>query len=288
MRRLLNVKFPLVMLLVMLVAFGCSEKKTSGLESLKYTCPMHPEIVKEEPGVCPICKMDLEPVYQHSSQGTSKGLNDSTKASKLQNVKFIRPLDTVISTQERATGIIAYNTNSFRQISARVNGRIEQLYVRYNYQPVSKGQKIMEVYSPEIASAAQELLFLKKERESKLLEAAKKKLYLLGLSTAQVTAMLRNGKVDYSVAVYSPYSGFIMETKNIEPTRSSGTSKISSDNSASGMGGMSSGNSQRSAPGVNQSENSGTPLLLREGQYVSAGQKLFSIVSTEMFGASSM
>lgn len=37
---------------------ACKEKapKEAGVY---YTCPMHPEIKKEEPGQCPICKMDL-------------------------------------------------------------------------------------------------------------------------------------------------------------------------------------------------------------------------------------
>ncbi|HEX9828509.1 MAG TPA: heavy metal-binding domain-containing protein, partial [Flavobacteriaceae bacterium] len=33
-----------------------------------YTCPMHPEIVKDEPGACPICGMDLVPIEADTSE----------------------------------------------------------------------------------------------------------------------------------------------------------------------------------------------------------------------------
>ena len=47
-------------------------------------------------------------------------------------------------------------------ISARVSGRIEKLYLRYRYQPIEAGQKIMDIYSPELLTAQQNLLFLLK------------------------------------------------------------------------------------------------------------------------------
>ena len=84
---------------------------------------------------------------------------------------------------EEAQGIISYDTRSQNSISSRVSGRIERLLIRYNYQPVSKGQLIMEVYSPDLAAAQQELLFLQRsETDQTLVERAKQRLMLLGMS----------------------------------------------------------------------------------------------------------
>lgn len=265
-------------LVLLLVIWGCSKPKVAPREALKYTCPMHPEIEEEKMGICPICKMDLEQVHQ--PKDTLQALNEGIKSVDLKQIKTIYAKDTAIADEENVNGLITYNSNSFRQVSARVGGRIEKLYVRYNFQPVVKGQKLMEIYSPEIASAAQELLFLKKEGETDLLEAAKKKLYLLGINQAQVSSMLKTGKVDYSVAIYSPYSGFISDTRGLESTGPSIGSKISPDR-GSPMNSMGSGAATATSTEPPRANAAGQSLLLREGQYVAIGQKMFSIVSAE-------
>jgi hypothetical protein len=62
-----------------------------------------------------------------------------------------------------AQGVIQYNTNNVSAISARVSGRIERLYIKYNYQAVVRGQKLADIYSADLVNAQQELLFLKKQ-----------------------------------------------------------------------------------------------------------------------------
>src|SRR5690554_2492512 len=57
-------------------------------------------------------------------------------------------------------GRIAYDMRETTMISSRVAGRIEKLNVKYNYQPIKKGELIMEVYSPDLVAAQRELLFL--------------------------------------------------------------------------------------------------------------------------------
>jgi Cu+-exporting ATPase len=44
------------------IAPPASDKRPAGETSARYTCPMHPEIVKNGPGFCPICGMALEPM----------------------------------------------------------------------------------------------------------------------------------------------------------------------------------------------------------------------------------
>ncbi|RPJ61850.1 MAG: hypothetical protein EHM24_26245, partial [Acidobacteria bacterium] len=40
-------------------------------DAVVYTCPMHPEVRSNEPGKCPICGMDLEPVKRPGEEGGS-------------------------------------------------------------------------------------------------------------------------------------------------------------------------------------------------------------------------
>lgn len=138
-------------------------------------------------------------------------------------------------------GKITFDTRKQVTLASRVGGRIEKLYIRYNYQPVKKGQLIMEIYSPELVAAQRELLLIQQNGSADaLLEAAKRRLMLLGMDAAQVAKVLRTREVLYRVPVYSKASGFILE----------------------------------------QSAAQNAPLMLREGQYLNAGQQVFTIYSS--------
>lgn len=290
MKRLLKDKASLIFLLLALVVGACRQaaKKSEGAQT--YTCPMHPDIVKDAPGSCPICKMDLVLVQrsqQHSDtlgailKDTSNMKSGSIKAIKAERASKFEVL--------KLSGAINYNTNSFRAISSRVSGRIERLYLKYNFQPIKKGQKILEIYSPDLAAAEQELLFLKSNAEPELLEAAKRKLRLLGVSDQQINRVLRTGKVDYTIPVFSPYSGYLVEIPGTAlrsvPSSTGGTS-ITSETSGSSMGGMGSDPASPGAvPSVGSSTPSPTAITIKEGQYVTVGQKLFTLVSAEILWA---
>lgn len=107
-------------------------------------------------------------------------------------------------------GSVAYDTRQAGSISSKVKGRIEKLYIRYKYQPVSKGQHVMDIYSPELMTAQQNLIFLLKNdpNNTSLINAAKERLFLLGMTSVQVSEVALSKKPKYSVAVFSNYSGF--------------------------------------------------------------------------------
>ncbi|MBN8864692.1 MAG: efflux RND transporter periplasmic adaptor subunit, partial [Sphingobacteriales bacterium] len=149
-----------------------------------YTCPMHPEIIRNKPGACPICGMALV----KKETGNQK-LGDAELAYLLKPAnEFVLSSIPVTSIEKRgeqieieALGNITYDTRQAGSISARVSGRIEKLYVRYRYQRVTKGQHILDIYSPELLTAQQNLLFLLKNDAANItfIEAAKEKLLLL-------------------------------------------------------------------------------------------------------------
>ncbi|MBO9634019.1 MAG: efflux RND transporter periplasmic adaptor subunit [Chitinophagaceae bacterium] len=171
-------------------------------------------------------------------------------------------------------GVVNYDTRNQTSISSRVAGRIERLLIRYNYQPVEKGQLIMEIYSPDLAAAQQELLYLASVNDAAMLQRAKEKLQLAGMQNAQIAEVLRTGKILYRVPVYSPATGYILERTAAVPavaTPSGNASAPASD----GMSGMGAAVPGSTAPASQATATS--PVLLREGQYVSAGQSIFTI-----------
>ena len=273
---------------------GCDQGKkvSSGSKAQTYTCPMHPEILQDGPGTCPICKMDLVPQQSTAAHGPADdNLNALVKPTNelvISGIKTVRPEKGSRTAEISLKGIINYNTNNWKSVSARVGGRIERLYVKYSYEQVRKGQKIMDIYSPDLANAQQELLFLKNNSESVLLESAKKKLLLLGLTQNQIDQVIRSGKISPTISVYSPYSGYVAElvlnsTASSGPSAQAGATRISSA-SSSGMNEMNSGVTDDAVPSV-QLISTGQALQIREGQYVSAGQKLFDLINTEQVWA---
>lgn len=139
----------------------------------------------------------------------------------------------------------------------------------------------MEVYSPDLAAAQQELLFLKNsEKDPALLNSAKQRIMLLGMNAAAVNQLLKTGKINYRIPVYSHANGYILE-KNAAPVVAAPSPTGGSNGSSDGMAGMGSAASTTGAAISRPSTPASTPLLLREGQYVSAGQSLFTIYNAD-------
>ncbi|TKB97915.1 HlyD family efflux transporter periplasmic adaptor subunit [Pedobacter cryophilus] len=257
-----------ILCLATFVLIACNgDKKTSeNKDAQQYTCPMHPQIIKDQPDTCPICGMDLVPMHSQDLKlevdTNLAALLQPSDEAVVSNIKTFKVSSSTVSDTLILNGVVSYNTNNMKTISSRINGRIEKLYVKYNYQMVSKGQKIMEIYSPDLAAAQQELLYLKTKGDLSLLEQAKTKLRLLGVSENQINEVLRSGKTNYKIAVYSPASGYLVNPASISST----TKAISSDE----MG------QQTSATIVDNK-----PVNMVEGQYVSLGQVLFKLFNQQ-------
>ena len=196
-------------------------QKTENQQQL-YTCSMHPQIIKDKPGDCPICGMKLV----KKITGGEKLADVSLDALLKPTNEFVVSSIPVITIQKKAEqleiealGNIAYDTREAGSISSRVAGRIEKLYVRYRYQKIVKGQRIMDIYSPELLTAQQNLLFLFKNDPANisLIQAAKEKLLLLGMSNEQLQQVTRLNKASLTITVYSNYSGHIHEASNGTP-----------------------------------------------------------------------
>ena len=162
------------------------------------------------------------------------------------------PEESDINIPVRAYGTIEADTRAAGNISARVTGRIEKLYLRFRFQNVKAGQKVMEIYSPEILTAEENLLFLLKRDAANFsfIDAAKQKLLLLGMSAAELNEVIQTGKPLYNISVYSNYNGHVMDNGMNENV-------------------------------MNNSVTETQELSLKEGMYVNKGQTLFRIMNHE-------
>jgi Cu(I)/Ag(I) efflux system membrane fusion protein len=246
-----------------MVAHGCNSNKDTHADHTAeavpdiYTCPMHPEIIRDKPGNCPICGMQLVKKETGGELSNDLTLESMLKPTNEYVVSSI-PVITIRKEEEPmeidALGKITYDSRQVGTISYRVSGRIEKLYVRYRYQTISRGQRIMDIYSPEIMTAQQNLLFLLKNdvTNTTFIQAAKEKLLLLGMSSQQLQQVIKSGKPSLSIAVYSNYNGHIHEAaKETNMVTDPGAMKDISLIT--------------------------TELSLKEGMYLQKGQPVFSV-----------
>jgi multidrug efflux pump subunit AcrA (membrane-fusion protein) len=269
--------YSIVVLLVVLT-LACNTKDTAHHDT--YTCPMHPTVMSDKPGTCPVCGMDL---VRKAREGEEvKITEDLAQRTKSPNEVVIASIKTV-KAEHRALpvalmvqGIVTYDTRYTYTIPARIGGRLEKVYIKYAYQPVRKGQKIAEIYSPELLTAQRELLYLVQHDAANtlLIESAKNKLYLLGASQQQVDNLIKQQKVSNTFTIYSPYDGYVVSKSNA-PTTTSITS-------ASGAGGdMGNAMSTPAAGSSNDiSADNTRSSIIREGAYISSGATLFKVVNT--------
>jgi Cu(I)/Ag(I) efflux system membrane fusion protein len=228
-----------------------------------YTCPMHPQVIEHHPGNCPICGMTL--VKKEFSTAEAKNttvdlhtLLQPTNSAVVSGVPVTALQSSSQSLSIEALGRVDYDTRRVQTIAARVAGRIEKLYVKYRYQHVHTGDKIMDIYSPELVTAQQDLLFIlhNDAGNATLLGAARTKLQLLGMDGQQLQQIIQSGKPLYKVTVYSHFTGHIHEAGN--STETSGGLSQPMDVSK-GMG----------------------ELPLKEGMYVQKGQTVFQLYNTD-------
>ncbi len=187
-------------------------------EDVVWTCSMHPQIRQDEPGLCPLCAMDLVPLATSANDDNvhPDAIQLSATAVGLANIQT-----TTVSRQHPVKEIQLYGTiqpdeRLAQSQTSHVNGRIEQLMINFTGESVQKGQTIALVYSPDLVNAQQELLQAQKMESIQpgLLDAAKEKLRNMKISDQQIESFLASGTTNPLVEIKANTSG-IVTAKNV-------------------------------------------------------------------------
>ncbi len=197
-----------------------------------WTCSMHPQIRQPEPGSCPICGMDLIPVANETGSDNlgPRQLKLSPNAIKLAEIQTAPVERKYVATEIRMVGKVEYDETRLSYISARVPGRIDRLYVDFTGTTVRENDHLVNLYSPELIAAQQELLeALKtyrklenvndpeiKDKAMRTLDAVREKLYLWGLTENQVNDIEKRQSVTDHLTIYSPISGVVIHRNATE------------------------------------------------------------------------
>lgn len=192
-----------------------------------WTCSMHPQIKLPKPGKCPICFMELIPLAGDDG-GDSLGprqLRMSESSKQLAQIETT-PVIRGDATQEmHLYGKVMADESRVAKVTARIGGRIDRLYVNTTGQSIRRGEKMIDLYSPELLSAQKELVQasasiakvaqsnsdILKSTAAATVAAAKEKLRLVGLTDEQIGEIADQGEASEQVTILAPSSGTVIE-----------------------------------------------------------------------------
>lgn len=221
-----------------------------------YQCPMHPDVIRDEPGNCPICGMglvpiesdmnepehsdkastekqilywvapmddsyrrdqpgkspmgmDLVPVYAEDNTATADGVrispevehNLGVRTAVVESGKLWRKINTV--------GYVTLDESRVSHIHLRVDGWIENLAVNIEGDRVKKGQRLFDVYSPELVNAMAEYVQTLRSSNQRLTDAAQGKLRALGVSESQIKQLSSTRRVPQTISIHAPQDGVV-------------------------------------------------------------------------------
>jgi RND family efflux transporter MFP subunit len=198
-------------------------------EEQLYTCPMHPFIITEAPGACPICGMALVSVKGDSgrSVGDENAIRIDPVVKQNMGVRTGVAKRSQLKKVLRTVGMVNYDETGISSVNTKIAGWIEMLFVDETGQFVKAGEPLLEIYSPELVSAQKELLIAIKHYEEvktspyeevvegarALIEAAKDRLRLWDITEKELIALEQSGKVKKTMTIYSPSSGVVIDKK---------------------------------------------------------------------------
>jgi Cu(I)/Ag(I) efflux system membrane fusion protein len=209
-------------LLVTVVLSSCKHPSTklqqaSDKNDVYYTCSMHPQVKEDHPGKCPICQMELIAVPKSSMKANNE-IHLNAEQIRLGNIQSDTIRSGSIGDRMVLTGTLNFNQQRLSSVSTRVEGRIENLYVKKTGDYVRKGDKLYDLYSEQLNNAKQEYITALQQENTignalinygALVESAKTKLLLWGMTISQIDQLAEGKQASTLTTFYSPEGGYV-------------------------------------------------------------------------------
>ena len=193
---------------------GNTQIKSSGggeKQPLYWVAPMDPNYKRDKPGKSPM-GMDLIPVYEEGAGGADTGPGTIKISPDVVNNLGVRTAPAErnsLHTAIQTVGYVKYDEDQLVHIHPRVEGWIDNLYVKASGDPVKKGQPLYALYSPALVNAQEELLLALDRKMPRLIEAAEERLASLRVPEEVIRQVKLKKKVQQTVTFYAPQSGVV-------------------------------------------------------------------------------
>ena len=207
-----------------------AEKVHSGSE---FYCPMHPNVVRDEPGSCPICGMPLSKRIKGEKPPLPEGVLARVQLAPMRvrqgGIRTVSVAYEPMAETLTTVGTVEYDERRLKRISSKIKGmaRVEKLHVNFNGVEVEEGQPMADLYGAELYQGVRELLLAQKRAQgpvgrsiggdpSEMVSLSTEKLKLMGVTQAQVDAILRSGKADFTLPIVAPIGGHVVRKEVVE------------------------------------------------------------------------
>jgi Cu(I)/Ag(I) efflux system membrane fusion protein len=211
-----------------------------------YRCPMHPTMVSDRPGDCPICGMRMAPVDEPGKDprgmgaeavGTEEGggsraggvagqaaVHVPTRKQQLIGVRTVAVKRSPAVRKIRTVGRVVPDETRLHHVHTKIEGWVEMLHVNATGEKVRAGQPLLSIYSPELVATQQEFLLALRSRRDlppgalpevvraadELVESARRRLLLFDLTPEQLEQLERTGEASRTVTLVAPISGYVL------------------------------------------------------------------------------
>jgi len=130
------------------VPTGSPQPNFSSADHKTWFCPMHPEIMQDHPGTCPICGMKL--VEANAAATHEHGIQVDNATIQRLGVRLASVRRGSMAQELQTYGNIVANENSLHAVYSKYDGWIRKLYIHSVGEKVSTEQVLYEIYSPDM------------------------------------------------------------------------------------------------------------------------------------------
>jgi Cu(I)/Ag(I) efflux system membrane fusion protein len=195
-------------------------------EAVKYQCPMHPEVIRDEPGVCPICGMKLVKMKPATTTPRAPtgvaglaSIEIDARRQQLIGLHTAKVDRGVVGAAIRTSARVSVDETRVRRVNVKAAGYGEKIFVDFAGKAVRRGQPLFSLYSPDVLAAENEYLAALKAQAPGLAAGARRKLELWDVPASELERIAREGTVSRTVTFFSPVNGVVTKKDVVEGAR---------------------------------------------------------------------
>jgi Cu(I)/Ag(I) efflux system membrane fusion protein len=204
----INILIVSCLLAILLIPFPAASAEDGEREILYWVAPMNPNYRRDMPGKSPM-GMDLIPIYASADDGNGSSVTISPQIEQSMGVRtriaertrLWRGIDTV--------GYVDYDESKVSHIHLRTKGWIENLAVESEGERVTRGQRLFDLYSPELVNAQEEFVQALNLDNKGLIRASRSRLDALGIPGSQIKRLEKDRQPSQTIPIYAPQDGVV-------------------------------------------------------------------------------
>ncbi len=193
-----------------------------------YVCPMHPTVVQDHPGDCPICGMQLVKSGPTAPAAGLSLVEIEPRRQQLIGLRTVAATRGSIGGAWKTVGRVVVDETRVRHVNLKIPGYVERIYVNYLGKKVNRGDPLFAIYSPELLSVQEEFLLALRTQGSLaklggaagdgagLVAAARRKLELWDIPKATIDQLAQSGVPTKTLTLYSPATGVVVKKDVVE------------------------------------------------------------------------